>query len=107
MTRHDPACTWQLDCRSGANSNRPATDIDMTDMTVRIYQGDPDFIEPGTNVAARQCCNHNIPNAGCSASTWSPIRYGVPYYSKLVVTVYLLGGASYTGTFVTGTTTLS
>jgi hypothetical protein len=98
--------SWALDCRSGANSNRPATDIDMTDMTVRIYQGDPAFGEAGTNVASQQCFSHG-PTAGCSASTSSPIQYGIPYYSKLVVIVYLLDGTSFSGSFVTAASRLS
>jgi hypothetical protein len=99
--------TWQVDCRSGADPNRSATDVASTDMEVRIYQGDPTFGETGTNIAGSRCTYVNFPNVTCSTSTSSPIQYYTPYYSTLQVTVILRGGGTYTGSFHTYASRLS
>jgi hypothetical protein len=92
--------TWFLDCRSLADPNQPAPDIFMVLMDVRIFQGEPNPFEPGRELSHTSCSSGRT-NPSCSSTTPDPLQFGVPYYTRLDVSVSLTGGANPTGSFVT------
>jgi len=92
--------TWWLDCRSLANPQLPAPDIQSVHMQVRIYNGTPNPYLPGVMVGGTECYRYGT-KPSCSATTYSPIKTGAPYYTRLDVAVALTGGTTQYGSFVT------
>jgi hypothetical protein len=92
--------TWSLDCRSLANPNLPAPDIDIVGMEVRVFRGEFNPFEPGILLGGMSCTSGRT-DPSCTATTENPVPFGTAVFSRFDVTVQLRGGTTQVGAFVT------
>ncbi|HWH01392.1 MAG TPA: hypothetical protein VNV66_19250 [Pilimelia sp.] len=86
--------TWTVDCRSRANPQVPATDVQSLTLRVRLYQGIFNVWEPGRELDATECLSLR-PSTSCTATSDGPAGFGVSYYGRLDVSgVFTAGPAS-------------